>query len=145
MKLERNVMIGGQTAKLVRDFLGDASNSDGFYIGLVNDHLLKAWWRTAIEELIEAGKMDRRKRGLCLRKWTWALRNDEICGARLPKVPEFMAPARKLIEALLAHELIHEDSQEGDGRTLNRVTDKGNAVGMKILVRRMGRAKKAAS
>ena len=40
MKIGRNTLIGGQPAKLVRDLLADASDSDGFYFELA-DNLLK--------------------------------------------------------------------------------------------------------
>jgi hypothetical protein len=141
MKIDRNALIGGQPAKLVRDFLADATDSDGFYLKLADDHLLKAWWRATVDGLIEAGKLGRRNRGLCLRDCSWPLRHRKICGVPLPKVPDFTAPAGKLIEALLAHELISENCRESDGRMLYRVTDKGHAVGMKTLVPRMSRAK----
>jgi hypothetical protein len=141
MKLERNIQIGGLSAKLVRDFLADASHSDGFYIDLVDEHLLKMWWRKTIDDQIEADKVDRRDRSQALREWTRARDRDKIYGVRLPMVPDFTDPARKLIEALLAHELISEDGRQSDGRMLYRVTDKGHAVGMKTLVPRMSRAK----
>ena len=37
MKIDRNTQIGGQPAKLVRDLLSDATNSDGFYADLVDE------------------------------------------------------------------------------------------------------------
>ena len=145
MKIDRNALIGGQPAKLARDFLADASDFDGFYLELADDHLLKAWWRATIDGLIDAGKIDRHNRAYCLREWSRLLQQRKIHGVHLPKAPDFTGPARKLIEALLAHELIGEDGQESDGRMLYRVTDKGHAVGMKTLVPRMSRDKAEAS
>jgi len=141
VKIDRNAVIGGQPAKLVRDFLADASDFNGFYLKLADDHLLKAWWRATVDGLIEAGKIDRRNRGICMRDWSWPLQHRKICGVPLPKVPDFTAPAGKLIEALLAYELISEDGRQSNGHMLYRITDKGHAVGMKTLVPRMSRAK----
>jgi hypothetical protein len=141
MKIDRNTLIGGQPAKLARDFLADASDSDGFYLELADDHLLKAWQRATIDGLIDAGKIDRRNRSLCMRVWSQSLQHGQLFGVRLPKVPNFSARARKLIEALLESKLISEDGRESDGRMLYRVTDKGHAVGMKTLVPRMSRDK----
>jgi hypothetical protein len=56
----------------------------------------------------------------------------------LPKAPDFAAQTHSLIAALLAHELICEESWESDGRIL-RVTDEGHATGMKSLVPRVSR------
>jgi hypothetical protein len=39
MKIDRNTLIGGQPAKLVRDLLADASDSGGFYLELADNHL----------------------------------------------------------------------------------------------------------
>ncbi|MEW6641714.1 MAG: hypothetical protein AB1586_14515 [Pseudomonadota bacterium] len=140
MKIDRDTTVGGQPAKLVRDLLADATNSDGFYSDLVNEHLLKAWWRSTIDALIEDGKIDRHNRGQVLRNWTKARDREKIFGVRLPKVPDLPAQARNLIEALLAHDLIREDDRESDGRIIYRVTGKGHATGMKTLVPRMTRA-----
>lgn len=41
MKLDRNTRIGGQPPKLVRDLLADATNSDGFFADLVDEHLFR--------------------------------------------------------------------------------------------------------
>jgi len=139
MKLDRNTQIGGQPAKLVRDFLAAATNSDGFYTDLVGEHLFRAWWRAAVDELIGAGKLDGSNRGHALRLWTNARKRDRIFGVRLPKVPDFATQTHDLIEALLAYELICKGGQESDGRTVYRVTDKGRATGMKSLVPRMSR------
>jgi hypothetical protein len=62
MKINRNSQIGGQPAKLVRDLLADATNSDGFYASLVDEHLLRAWWRATIDKLIETGNIGRSDR-----------------------------------------------------------------------------------
>jgi predicted nucleotidyltransferase len=140
MKIDRNTQIGGQPAKLVRDLLSDATNSDGFHADLVDEHLFRAWWRATIDALIETGKLDRSNRGHALRLWTNARERDKIFGLRLPKVPDFMAQTHSLIEALLAHELICEEGREGDGRIVYRVTDEGHATGMKSLIPRMSRA-----
>jgi hypothetical protein len=139
MKLDRKALIGGQPAKLVRDLLADATNSDGFYADLIDEHLLKAWWRAAVDELIEAGKIDRSDRSYALRNWSRAISRDKIFGARLPDAPDFSVQTKSLIEALIAHELICEESRESNGRIVYRVTDKGHATGMKNLVSRMSR------
>lgn len=140
MKLGRNTRIGGQPAKLVRNLLADATNSDGFYTDLVDEHLFRTWWRATIDELIETGKLDGSNRGHALRLWTTARKRDKIFGVRLPKVPDFTVQTHGLIEALLAHELICEEGRESDGRMVYRVTDEGHATGMKSLVPRMNRA-----
>jgi hypothetical protein len=140
MKIDRNTQIGGQQAKLVRDLLSDATNSDGFHADLVDEHLFRAWWRATIDPLIETGKLDRSHRGHALRLWTNARKRDKMFGVRLPKMPDFMAQTHSLIEALLAHELICEEGRENDGRIVSRVTDEGHATGMKSLVPRMSRA-----
>jgi predicted nucleotidyltransferase len=140
MKIDRDAKIGGQPAKLVRDLLANATNFDGFYSDLVDEHLLKAWWRSSIDALIESGKIDRHNRGQALRNWTWAQDREKIFGVRLPKAPDLSARARNLIEALLAHDLIREEDRNSDGRIVYRVTDKGHATGMKTLVPRMTRA-----
>ncbi|UPJ49346.1 hypothetical protein IVB30_41515 [Bradyrhizobium sp. 200] len=140
MKIDRNTQIGGQPAKLVRDLLADATNSDGFYADLIDEHLFRAWWRATIDALIKTGKLDRSNRSHALRLWTNARKRDKIFGVRLPKVPDFAAQTHGLIEALLADELIREGGREGDGRILYRVTYDGHATGMKSLVPRMSRA-----
>ncbi|WP_439373494.1 hypothetical protein [Bradyrhizobium sp. DASA03120] len=140
MKLDRNTRIGGQPAKLVRDLLADATNSNGFYPDLVDEHLFRAWWRAAIDELIETDQLDGSNRGHALRLWTTARKRDKIYGVRLPKVPDFADETRGLIEALLAQKLICEEGRESDGRMVYRVTDEGHATGMKSLVPRMDRA-----
>ncbi|MGN8544397.1 hypothetical protein ACQPTN_04910 [Bradyrhizobium sp. 13971] len=141
MKIDRDTTVGGQPAKLVRNLLVDGTNSDGFYSDLVEEHLLKAWWRSTIDALVEEGKIDRHNRGQALRSWSWARDRDRIFGVRLPKAPDFPTQTRNLIEALLAHDLIREDGREsGDSRIVYRVTDKGHASGMKTLVPRMTRA-----
>jgi predicted nucleotidyltransferase len=140
MKLGRKAQIGGQPAKLVRDLLADATKSDGFYADLVDEHLLRAWWRATIDEFIETGKLDRTHRGHALRLWTDARQRDKIFGLRLPKVPDFTAQTHGLIEALLAHQLVYEEGRESDGRMVYRVTDEGHATGMKSLAPRMNRA-----
>lgn len=141
MKIDRDATIGGQPVKLVRDLLADATNSDGFYFDLVDEHLLKAWWRSTIEALVKDGKIDRHNRGQALRSWTSARKREKIFGVRLPKAPNLSAEAHNLIEALLAHDLIREEDRESDGRIVYRVTDKGHATGMKTLVPRMSRAR----
>ena len=141
MKFERNTLIGGQSAKLARDLLADASNSGGFYLELANDHLLKAWWRATVDGLIDAGKIDPRNRFLCMRGRSQSLQRGQLFGNPLPKTPDFNARARKLIKALLESNLISGDVRESDGRMLYRVTDEGHAVGMKTLVPRMSRDK----
>lgn len=140
MKLDRNTLIGGQPAKLVRDLLADATNSDGFYAALIDEHLFRVWWRATIDELIKTGKLDGSNRGHALRLWTNARKRDKVFGVRLPKVPDFTTQIDSLIEALLAHELICEEGPESDGRMVYRVTDEGHATGMKSLVPRMNRA-----
>ncbi|MCK1585373.1 hypothetical protein IVB03_38890 [Bradyrhizobium sp. 168] len=132
-KLDRNTRIGGQPAKLVRDLLADATNSDGFFSDLVNEHLFRTWWRATINELIETGKLDASNRGHALRLWTTARSRGKIFGVRLPKVPDFTLQTHGLIGALLAQELICDDRRESDGRTVYRVTDEGHATGMKSL------------
>ena len=139
MKIDRNTQIGGQPAKLVRDLLSDATNSDGFYADLVDEHLFRTWWHATIDGLVEAGKLDRSSRGHALRLWANRKR-DKIFGVRLPKVPDFMAQANSLIEAMLAQDLIREEGRESDGRMVYRVTDDGHAAGMKSLIPRMSRA-----
>lgn len=140
MKLGRKTHIGGQPAKLVRDLLADATNSDGFYADLVDKHLLRAWWRATIDEFIETGKLDRSNRSHALRDWMSARQLDKIFGVRLPKVPDFTAQTHSLIEALLNHQLVCEEGRQSDGRMVYRVTDEGHATGMKSLVPRMNRA-----
>lgn len=140
MKLDRNTRIGGQPAKLVRDLLADATNSDGFFADLVNEHLFRTWWRATIDELIETGKLDGSNRGHALRLWTTARSRGKIFGVRLPKVQDFTLQTHGLIGALLAQELICDEGRESDGRTVYRVTDEGHATGMKSLVPRMNRA-----
>jgi|GEM_PF-6799642 len=140
MKIDRNTQIGGQPAKFVRDLLADATNSDGFYAALVDEHLFRAWWRATIDVLIETGKLDGSNRGHALRLWTNARKRDKIFGLRLPKVPDFTSQTNRLIDALLGYELIREVGRESDGRMVYRVTDEGHATGMKSLVPRMNRA-----
>jgi hypothetical protein len=140
VKIDRKTRIGGHPGKLVRDILADATSSASFYADLVDEHLLRTWWRKTIDELIETGKIDRRNRGHALRTWTTARERDKIFGARLPKIPDFTPQTCCLIDALLAHELIREEGRETDGRTVYRVTDEGHATGMKSLVPRMNRA-----
>lgn len=140
MKIDRKTQIGGQPAKLVRDFLADATDSDGFYTDLVGEYLLRAWWRKTIDELVEAGKLDRFNRSLALRSWDDARNLNKIFGVPLPKVPDFAPQTHSLIEALIARELIREEGCESDGRVIYRVTDEGHATGMKSLVPRMNRA-----
>ncbi|WP_146006704.1 hypothetical protein [Bradyrhizobium forestalis] len=89
MKIDRKTQIGGQPAKLIRDLLADATNSDGFFANLVDEHLFRAWWRSIIDHLIETGKLDRSNRGHALRLWMNARKRDKIFGVRLPKVPDF--------------------------------------------------------
>ncbi|MDH2348146.1 hypothetical protein [Bradyrhizobium sp. SSUT77] len=144
MKIDRNTRIGGQPAKLVRDLLADATNSDGFYADLVEEHLLRAWWRATIDEFIETGKLERSNRSHALRLWTNARQRNKIFGLRLPTVPDFTAQTHSLIEALLAYQLICEEGRESDGRVVYRVTDEGHATGMKSLIPRMNRAAAAA-
>jgi len=139
MKLSRKTRIGGQPAKLVRDLLAYATKSDGFYADLVDEHLLRAWWRSTIDEFVETGKLDRSYRGHALRLWTDARRSNKMFGLRLPKAPDFTAQTYSLIEALLAHQLVYEVGQDSDGRMVYRVTDEGHATGMKTLVPRMNR------
>ena len=140
MKIDRGTRIGGQPSKLVRDVLADATNSDGFYADLIDEHLLRDWWRKTINDLIEKGEVDRQNRSHALRAWPTARKRDKIFGARLPKIPDFAPQTRSLIEALLAHELIREEGHEADGRIVYRVTDNGHATGMKRLVPRMTRS-----
>ena len=139
MRIDRETRIGGQRGKLVRDVLADATNSDSFYADLIDEHLLRAWWRKTIDELIETGKINRQNRGHALRAWATARKRDKIFGSRLPKIPDFAPQTRSLIEALLAHKLIQEGGHDADGRIVYRVTDNGHATGMKSLVPRMTR------
>lgn len=122
MKIDRGARIGGQPAKLVRDIVADATNSDGFYADFIDEHLLRAWWRKAIDALIETGKIDRQNRGHALRAWKTARTRDKIFGAHPPNIPDFASETRSLIDALLAHKLIQEEGQETDGRTIYHVT-----------------------
>ncbi|MGV7213935.1 hypothetical protein [Bradyrhizobium sp. UFLA05-112] len=140
MKIDRDATVGGQPAKLVRDLLADATNSDGFHSDLVDEHILKAWWRSTIDTLIEEGKIDRQNRGQALRNWTMARDREKIFGVRLPNAPDLPAQTRNLIEALLARDLIREDDRKSDGRIVYRITDKGHATGMKTLAPRMTRS-----
>ncbi|SEC95465.1 hypothetical protein [Bradyrhizobium erythrophlei] len=140
MKIDRDAAVGGQPIKLVRDLLADATNSDGFYSDLVDEHLQKAWWRSTIDTLIEEGKINRHNRGQALRHWARTRDPKKIFGVRLPKAPDLSAQARNLIEALLAHDLIRRGDRESDGRIVYHVTDNGHATGMKTLVPRMTRS-----
>jgi hypothetical protein len=96
VKIDRHAQIGGQPAKLVRDFLADASNSNGFYLDLADEYLLKGWWRTTVNGLIDAGKIDPRNRRLCMHVRSRSPQHSKLFGVPLPKMPDFSPRSRTL-------------------------------------------------
>lgn len=134
MKLGRKTRVGGQPAKLVRDLLAHATNSDGFFADLFEEHLFRTWWRATIDELIETGKLDRSNRGYALRLWDDRTQARQDLRSAPAQSTGFYCsdagPDRSVARA-------RADLRRRPGKRRPHglsVTDEGHATGMKSLV-----------
>jgi len=146
MKLDSNSTIGGQPVKVVRDLL--RRHGGGSYISVerIAEHLQKNWWHTFAEDLFTRGVINRDTRNYARSDWMsrkgphWLTKHH---GVRVPKMPDFRAPARALVGYLLAEGYIERAAESGgrDGGASYTSTIKGAALGMTKFVSRIDRAK----
>ena len=143
MKIDRKSQIGGQPLKLVRDFLRSQRHCYIIVESIV-EYLQQNWWNEFIEDLFERGIIDRDRRNYGRNSFGFWSRKKTIYGVRVPKMPNFNAPARTLFDCLLAEGYIErapDDPVPNDGAVRYRTTMKGQALLMTRLAPRIDRAK----
>jgi hypothetical protein len=146
MKIDREARIGGLPLKLVRDFLR-SQRRRYIIVESIVDHLQQDWWNTFVEDLFERGVINREARNRGRKNFYWMSRGKKIYGVRVPKMPDFSAPARTLFDYLLALGYIERavstpgHSVPDDGEVRYTTTMKGQALVIKRLAPRINRAK----
>ena len=143
MKLDRNTLIGGQPAKVVREMLRNFGPYNFSFFG-VGQFLRKQLWRDYIDELAASREIDEYARGRLRRYWeTWVDEGSFYQGrVTLKKIPEQTTAAKALVEALLADGIItRADAHPGDETVWYETTDKGQSLKLAGFTPRMNRAK----
>jgi hypothetical protein len=142
VKLDRNSAIGGLPVKVVRDMLRRLGYEGFIRIETVVEHLQQHWWHEFVEDLFKRGVIDRDQRNGARKYFDPKHLKQKLWGVRVPKMPDFRAPARTLFDHLLAEGYIDLDHDPWPKESIrHKLTIKGEALRMTRFVPRIDRSK----